>query len=103
MAFYPLANLLDLHDGYMKPVKVEGRSMVLIQEQGKTFLIEDRCPHMDAPLYTGSVAAGAITCRVHGIAFDLMSGKAKGPLSGTLDCLKFFELAYDGNKVGVEI
>lgn len=102
MAFYPLANLIDLYDGYRGVFRVHGQSLLLIQDEGKIYLIENRCPHMDAPLATGRVEGGAITCRAHGIRFQLDNGKAIGPLAETLDCLRRYNVAYDGNKIGVD-
>jgi nitrite reductase/ring-hydroxylating ferredoxin subunit len=103
MAFYPLANAVDLYDGYRAAFRVKGVELLLIQDDGRTYLIENRCPHMDAPLATGKIEAGAIVCRAHGIGFQLRDGKPLGPLADTLDCLRFFSLAYEGNKVGIDL
>ncbi|MCR6652339.1 MAG: Rieske 2Fe-2S domain-containing protein [Cellvibrionaceae bacterium] len=103
MAFYSLANLVDLYDGFSAAHKVNGRPLLLIQDRGEVFLIENRCPHMDAPLASGRISEGAIVCRAHGIGFDLRSGRARGALSDMLDCLRFFPVVYEGNKVGVEL
>lgn len=103
MAFYPLANLVDLHDGYRAAFRVHGHSLLLIQDEGRSYLIENRCPHMDAPLVTGQVEGGVIACRAHGIRFQLNSGKPMGPLADTLDCLRLYDLIYEGNKVGVDL
>lgn len=103
MAFYALANLADLYDGYSVGFIVQGRPLLLLQDHGDRFIIENRCPHMDAPLSTGKVGQGAIVCRAHGIAFDLRSTRARGPLADTLDCLKTFNVVYEGNKIGVEL
>jgi nitrite reductase/ring-hydroxylating ferredoxin subunit len=103
MAFYSLANLADLHDGFTTASNIGGHRLLLLQDGGETFVIENRCPHMDAPLASGRVTQGAIVCRAHGIAFDLRNGRARGPLADTLDCLRFFPVIYEGNKVGVDI
>jgi nitrite reductase/ring-hydroxylating ferredoxin subunit len=103
MAFYSLANLADLYDGFAAAHSVGGQRILLLQDEGEIFVIENRCPHMDAPLASGKVTQGAIVCRAHGIAFDLRNGRARGPLADTLDCLRFFPVIYEGNKVGVEI
>jgi len=102
MAFYALANLVDLHDGYSAAFNLKGRPLLLLQDQGQPFIIENRCPHMDALLSTGKISQGAIVCRAHGIAFDLRSGRARGSLGDTLDCLKSFPVVYEGGKIGVE-
>lgn len=103
MAFYPLAKMVDLHEGYAQAFKVAGKSLLLIHEGGRTCVIDNHCPHMDAPLATGKLSGGGITCRAHGITFSLTTGAAQGPLADTLDCLQFYSVAYDGNKVGVEL
>ena len=104
MAFHPLAHLHQLYDGYKQVFRVAGYELLLIQNEGKTFLIENRCPHMDARLDTGDIAAEqTLRCRVHGIAFDLYSGKAQGPLGDSIDCLRRFTLVYQGNQLGVDL
>lgn len=103
MAFYGVVNLVDLYDGIRVPFTVNGRRLLLLQDGGEPFVVEDRCPHMDAPLASGRVVDGAIVCRAHGIGFDLRSGRARGPLSHTLDCLRFYPVVYQGNKIGVDL
>ncbi len=101
--FHSLAALTTLYDGYTGVFKINGLSLLLIQEEGQRYIIEDRCPHMDARLSTGSIIGSDITCRAHGISFCLKSGKAQGPLAHTLDGLRLFAVAYDGNQIGVDI
>jgi len=104
MAYHALEQSSRLFDGYMKAFKVNGKSLLLIQELGKLYLIENRCPHMDVPLDSGTLLPdGKIRCRSHGIEFTLDSGKANGPLADTLDCLTKFYVAYEGTTVGVDI
>lgn len=103
MAFIKLANLIDLHDGYKQAVSVAGRKLLLIQDEGDVYVVENRCPHMDAPLTNGAVAAKAIRCPVHGIEFELDSGRSKGPLADTLDCLVRFTPVYQDQYIGVDL
>lgn len=103
MAFFPLAQLSDLYDGYQKAFRVDGYSLLLCQLEGQTFLIENRCPHMDAPMTDAAQAPGCLLrCRAHGIEFSLKNGRALGPLSDTISPLRFFPLEYEGTKVGVD-
>lgn len=101
--FHPLAKLIDLHDGFRQSHVLAGKTYLLLQSDGQLYCIENRCPHMDAPLTNAEVSNGSIRCRAHGIAFELDSGKAVGPLSGTLDCLSQLPLIYDGDRVGVDL
>lgn len=104
MAYHQLELVHRLHDGYMQSFSIGGLKLLLVQEAGKVYLVENRCPHMDVPLDTGTLVDGVrIRCRAHGIEFNLSDGKAAGALADTLDCLQRFKLAYDGNTVGIEV
>jgi len=98
MAFYPLEKLHRLHDGYLNPFRIEGRDLLLVQSDGVAFVIENRCPHMDAPLTYASVTKGRIRCPLHGIEFDLRTGR--GSCSKSLQSLP---VIYEGNQLGVEL
>lgn len=103
MAFIALANLSELHEGFKRAVRVQGRALLLIEHDGQRYIIEDRCPHMDAPLASGQIAAGGIRCRAHGINFDLRTGRAEGALASSLECLKRFPVAYEGTQIGLDL
>jgi nitrite reductase/ring-hydroxylating ferredoxin subunit len=103
MAFYALEKLSHLHDGYQKAFRVAGHHLLLIQQEGRSYLIENRCPHMDASLADAVQCDGILRCRAHGIEFGLMDGRARGPLAGTIGSLKFFPIVYDANVLGVDL
>lgn len=103
MAFYELEKLHRLHDGYQKAFRVAGHELLLVQQEGRPYLVENRCPHMDAPLTKAQQEPGIIRCRIHGIEFKLEDGQACGPLAGTLSSLKFYPLAYEGTALGVDL
>lgn len=54
-----------------KPVRVvvNGRPLVF-SNLGKPCVLEDRCPHRNAPLSAGRVDNGLLVCPYHGWAFD---------------------------------
>ena len=107
MAFFALAKTNELADGFMRSVKTPAGTVLLIVHQDVVHIIEDRCPHMDIPLVTGTLEdngqAGLLRCRAHGIAFDLASDQADGHWQGLLPCLKRFEPVYRDYWVGVDI
>lgn len=103
MSFHVLEKLSQLYDGYRKEFRVSGRSLLLLQDEGRVYLIENRCPHMDAPLTHSTVSHGKLRCPIHGIEFVLSTGAACGPLMGTLDSLVSFPIVYEGNTLGVDI
>ena len=101
MAYYSLEKHRQLYDGYRRCFSVNGNTLLLIQESGKLYLIENRCPHMDWSLDTGKVNQGQITCPKHNIRFNLTTGTANGP--GRLDPLKCFQIIHKNDSIGVEI
>ena len=104
MTFYALEKLIDMHDGYKKAFKVAGRDLLLVQENGKAYLMTNSCPHMGVSLSTATVEPqGIIRCRAHGIEFELESGRALGPLANTLACLHKFNIVYDGAYLGIDV
>lgn len=103
MAFYALEKLNHLYDGYQKAFRIAGHDLLLLQQDGCSLLIENRCPHMDAALTHATQGSGILRCRAHGIEFRLSDGRACGPMAEVLPALKFFPIAYDGNTLGVDL
>jgi nitrite reductase/ring-hydroxylating ferredoxin subunit len=50
------------------------RPVLLVQEGGQVFALDNRCPHMGFPLDRGSVEDGILTCHWHHARFELASG-----------------------------
>jgi nitrite reductase/ring-hydroxylating ferredoxin subunit len=99
MPYVELAKLHQLHDGYRRLVRVAGRDWLLLHEQGKSYLINNACPHQGAPLTKATIEDGNLRCPQHGITFDLASGRAT-----TTNCpqqLQFLPLVYEGNSLGI--
>lgn len=97
--FYPLEKLHLLHDGYKRTFKLDRIEVMLIQDEGRTYLIENRCPHADAPFTYGSVKEGRIQCPMHGLNFDLETGRS----SACQVPLKRFTPVYEGTTIGIEL
>ena len=104
MAFYALEQLSRLHDGYQRDFNVAGHALLLCQMDGRVFLIENRCPHMDVALtYAQQLPDLKLRCRAHGIEFDMNSGRACGPLASTIAPIKQFTPVYEGTQIGIEL
>lgn len=101
MAFVVLEKLHQLCDGYRKPFKIAGQQLLLLQEGGKTYLIKNQCPHAGAPLTQATSADNVLRCPLHGIEFELTTGRSRSP--ACVGALQFLPLVYEGNTVGVEI
>ena len=68
--------------GSLDELKAKGRLVVhgrhrpilLVEEGGHVFALDNRCPHMGFPLERGSVEDGILTCHWHHARFALASG-----------------------------
>ncbi len=96
--FQPLARLIDLHDGFRRRIKIDALEVLLVQEDGRCFIFESRCPHQQWPLDRAEIIDGILCCPKHQYRFDLVSGEALGALCPSLAVC---ELVYEGNEVGI--
>lgn len=103
MIFTPIAQKCELEEGFRKVVSIGGRELMLIHDQGQTFLIENVCPHMDRPLTRGVIGEGTIRCPAHGLTYRLADGEACNALeaAGCAGTLVRFAVEIIGDAVGV--
>jgi nitrite reductase/ring-hydroxylating ferredoxin subunit len=101
MPFVALEKLHQLYDGYRKPVKLAGQDFLLLQENGKTCLIKNQCPHAGAPLTHATYSENSLRCPLHGIAFDLTTGRSRSPVCA--NTLQFLPLIYEGSSIGIDL
>lgn len=101
MPFVALEMLHQLYDGYRKAIRVAGQDLLLLQENGKTQLIRNSCPHAGASMTYATFSNNCLRCPVHGIEFDLASGRSRSP--ACTQALQFIPLVYEGNRVGIDV
>jgi 3-phenylpropionate/trans-cinnamate dioxygenase ferredoxin subunit len=56
----------------------DGREVALFNVDGCLYALEDRCPHAGASLAMGRLDGTRVTCRAHGLSFDLGTGCMRG-------------------------
>lgn len=101
MAFIALEKLHQLYDGYRKPFTLAGQPLLLLQENGKTLLIKNACPHAGASLTYATCSHNALRCPMHGMEFDLTTGRSSNPVCS--ERLEFLPLIYEGTNLGIDI
>jgi len=70
----------DLDPEHPEPILTPWGTMALYVDGGEVLCVQAFCPHLDGPLFQGSVAGGAITCPWHLWRFDLRTGRRLGLL-----------------------
>lgn len=77
--FTVVAALSDVPEGTSRAFAVGARSILLCNDGGDIFALEDLCPHAGMPLDGGRVRAGFVACPFHGSRFDLETGCPLNP------------------------
>lgn len=84
--FVPLADLAELPSGTMLRVTRADHDLLLVNAESGICAIDDRCPHMAAPLSLGTLEGCVIGCPLHKGKFSLCDGEVvQFPTTGGLD------------------
>jgi nitrite reductase/ring-hydroxylating ferredoxin subunit len=76
----------DLPAGAMRRVTVGDLDLLFAHASTGIVVVDDRCPHMSAPLSTGRLEGCVVDCPLHSGRFDLCTGEpVQMPTTGGLD------------------
>lgn len=102
MSFYPLEQISNISEGYIKCFNINGQECLLVNSGGKTYLINNQCPHEGSSLKRARLANGCIQCPKHKIVFRLDSGQPMGgdAVSG-IEPLRRYPLIEQDGKIGL--
>ncbi len=73
--FQPAAAFVDIPEGGVLGVEVEGVEVALVRVGDDVYAIHDECSHASIPLSEGEVEGCEIECWLHGSRFDVRTGK----------------------------
>jgi nitrite reductase/ring-hydroxylating ferredoxin subunit len=59
----------------MVAIELEGQEIVICNCNGRFYVVERRCGHMNAPLDLGTLDGIYLTCPMHGVQFDVRNGE----------------------------
>jgi 3-phenylpropionate/trans-cinnamate dioxygenase ferredoxin subunit len=84
--YAPMLGLGELPLGGMRRVTVGDLDILLAHTPNGIVAIDDRCPHMAAPLSIGQLDGCLVACPLHSGQFDLATGDpTRMPTTGGLD------------------
>ncbi len=95
-----VAALSDLPPGSRKLVRTEGNSLLLFNLDGVVHAIADSCPHAGAWLGSGKLDGCWLRCPVHGMTFDVRTGRMRGNAGLAL---RVYPVRLEGETVGVDL
>ncbi|MCW8798317.1 MAG: Rieske (2Fe-2S) protein [Prosthecochloris sp.] len=89
-----------LHESGVMEVNAGGKTIALVNVNGKICALDGICPHEGGPLAKGSIENGYLVCPWHGWEFDPLTGKDRyNPARG----VSSFPVEVRGDEVYVEI
>jgi nitrite reductase/ring-hydroxylating ferredoxin subunit len=84
--FRRLLPLADLPSGELRRASVGDLDVLLARTPQGIVAVDDRCPHMSAPLSLGALDGCVVDCPLHNGRFDLCTGEpVRMPTTGGLD------------------
>src|SRR6266567_2378178 len=79
-------SIVDLAEGTMRRVTEGDLDILVVHTSAGVHAVDDRCPHMSAPLSIGELDGCIVACPLHEGRFDLCSGDiVQMPTTGGLD------------------
>ena len=76
ITFFPICKVRELKPGERLSLEIGGHPVVIINQDGEYFALDDVCTHDDGLLGDGEVEDHEIICPRHGARFDLRTGEA---------------------------
>ena len=90
-----VCSVSDIPIGEGREVTVGGTRIALFRSRnGQIYATQATCPHRQGPLADGIVSDSKVTCPMHELLFDLVSGEA---LDGLCDGIRTYEVEVDAN------
>ena len=88
---------VDISDKQTVPVTLDGKNILICKANGEFYAVDNQCTHQRAELTGGRIRNCYLACPLHGVRFDLRTGKPLGEL--TRVPLKTYDvsLADNGN------
>jgi 3-phenylpropionate/trans-cinnamate dioxygenase ferredoxin subunit len=84
--FRPVATLEQLPSGGLLRVSQGDLDVLIVHTSAGLVAVDDRCPHMSAPLSIGKLEGCVVQCPLHQGRFDLATGEViQFPTTGGLD------------------
>jgi len=70
-----VARVEDVPPGEVRSASAEGRTLALVNLDGRVYALDAVCPHQGGPLDQGQLWRGALECPWHHFCFDPATGR----------------------------
>ncbi|MGB6563633.1 MAG: Rieske 2Fe-2S domain-containing protein [Candidatus Binataceae bacterium] len=73
--FVEAARVDQIPPGTGATVKVADKEIAIFNVDGNFYVMGDSCPHAGASLGSGKLSGRIVTCRAHGLRYDVTTGQ----------------------------
>ncbi|HJN91134.1 MAG TPA: Rieske 2Fe-2S domain-containing protein [Dehalococcoidia bacterium] len=77
MAEVDVCPVEELPPGTVAAAEIDGTRVCVANVHGEIYAVQDRCPHLLAPLSAGDLNGASIVCPWHDSEFDMRTGSTK--------------------------
>ena len=92
----------DIPPGEMLKVESEGKEILVANENGNYFAMDDTCTHQGANLSEGTLEGSTVTCPWHASTWDCKTGKLIAFASQIKD-LTSYKVIVESDSIYVEV
>jgi 3-phenylpropionate/trans-cinnamate dioxygenase ferredoxin subunit len=90
----------ELTEGSRRLLRTSSCDIALFNVQDSVYALDDSCPHQGSSLVVGKVEGTTVTCRAHGLRFDLATGCMRSSLPLRV---RTYPVRIEGGRVQVDI
>ena len=91
----------DIPPGEMKKISADGKEILVVNNNGDFYAMDDTCTHSGASLSEGQLQDSIVTCGWHGAQFDCQSGKL-AKFTAKINDLKSYNVILEADEVFIE-
>lgn len=85
--------------GSMTELNLKVLNLLLINQDGHFYLVENKCGHFGVPLTDAEVTGSEITCSQHGIRFSMITGEVLNRKFENCDKIKTFKVIQQDDEL----
>ena len=95
-----VARLEELPNQGKKLVTVAGQEILLVNQKGTIYAVENECPHQGAPMAGAVLKESYLACPRHGYRFELKDGSCREHPEFTL---KTWPVRVENNEIIIDL
>jgi len=97
-----VGNMKEVPPGHKYKTKIDGKDVLIINDHGNFYAIDDACTHSGASLAEGKLEDNVITCDWHGAKFNYKNGKLE-KFPSKIDNIRSYKISLESEDIFIEL